>query len=173
MRKNNHLKSWIVKFLLLGVMLSYFINSSYADQPKIDLVKVFKSERRLELWSGNARVHEFTIALGFEPVGHKQKEGDGKTPEGRYVLDFKNAKSGYFKSIHISYPKAQDKEKAKALGVSPGGDVMIHGQRNGFGWLSWLVQLRDWTHGCIALKNSDMQIVWDLVETNTPIDILQ
>jgi murein L,D-transpeptidase YafK len=159
-------KRWLAFLMLFGIT-----NQCFSEEKKIDLVKVFKAERRLELWSDKIRVYQFSIALGFEPIGHKQKEGDGKTPEGKYTLDYKNEKSGYFKAIHISYPNTTDREKAKQLGVLPGGDVMIHGQKNGFGWLGFLTQMRDWTYGCIALSNADMQMVWNLVSVGTPIEI--
>ena len=96
------------------------------------------------------------IALGANPVGHKQQQGDERTPEGRYVLDWRNPNSCCMRSLHISYPNAADKAAARQLGVDPGGMIMIHGQPNGFGWWSWLMQLFDWTNGCIAVTDEDM-----------------
>src|SRR5690606_20762564 len=96
------------------------------------------------------------IALGGNPVGHKQQEGDQRTPEGRYVLDYRKPDSAYFRALHVSYPNAADAAAAKARGVSPGGLIMIHGQRNGFGWAAAATQRVDWTDGCIALSNEDM-----------------
>lgn len=87
------------------------------------------------------------------------------------MLDWRNRKSGYYRSIHVSYPDEADRAAAKALGVSPGGDIMIHGQPNGFGALSPLLQMRDWTHGCIAVTNEHMAEIWDMVENGTPIEI--
>jgi murein L,D-transpeptidase YafK len=111
------------------------------------------------------------VVFGSNPKGHKQQQGDERTPEGEYVLDYKNTNSSYYKSIHISYPNDQDRENAKKLGVSPGGDIMIHGQPNRWGKFSLVTQLFNWTNGCIALSNSDMDAVWNAVDPGTPIQI--
>ena len=124
------------------------------------------------LLHGNKIVHEFPIALGFTPLGHKQQEGDGRTPEGRYHIDFRKENSDYYRAIRISYPDAADLKRAQKLGVNPGGAIMIHGQPNGWGWTGALLQQRDWTYGCIALGNDHMSIVWDSVAVGTPIKIL-
>lgn len=139
--------------------------------PAVDKVKVDKLGRRLYLMLGGEVVHSFPVALGGNPIGHKQQEGDRRTPEGRYVLDFRKADSAYHRALHISYPDANDSESARSRGVSSGGAVMIHGQRNGFGWMAPFVQRFDWTDGCIALSNADMDVVWTLVEPGTPIEI--
>lgn len=141
-------------------------------QPKIDLVRVDKSERRMELLSGGKLLRQFSIALGDNPIGHKQQEGDERTPEGRYLLDYRKPDSAYHRSIHISYPDARDIESARQRGVSPGGAIMIHGQRNGWGWAAPLMQRRDWTDGCIALSDADMDVVWELVGLGTAIEIV-
>ncbi|WP_244487866.1 L,D-transpeptidase family protein [Aminobacter sp. DSM 101952] len=137
----------------------------------VDLVRVDKSERRLELLSGDKVVRSYAVALGANPVGHKRQEGDERTPEGRYVLDWRNPESAFTKSIHISYPDANDKAAAKRAGVDPGGMIMIHGQSKGFGWWSWLMQMFDWTNGCIAVTDEDMAEIWKMVENGTPIEI--
>ena len=138
----------------------------------VDRVYVDKSERQLYLMSAGKVLRQFRIALGDNPIGHKQQEGDERTPEGRYLLDYRKADSAYHRSIHISYPNGLDSEKARLLGVSPGGAIMIHGQRNGWGWLAPLTQQRDWTDGCIALSDADMDVVWDAVSEGTPIEIV-
>lgn len=138
---------------------------------KADLVRVDKSEARLHLLRGGVPFATFHVVFGANPQGHKQQEGDERTPEGRYVLDYKKEDSAFFKAIHISYPNAKDTALAKQRGVSPGGAVMIHGQKNGLGWLAPLAQLVNWTNGCIALTNKDMQVVWDAVDAGTPIEI--
>lgn len=138
---------------------------------QVDLVRVDKSERKLELLENGKVIREYKIALGDNPEGHKQQEGDERTPEGRYTLDYRNPNSHYFKSIHISYPNAADKANAKAKGVNPGGLIMIHGQPNRFPDISPVVQQFDWTDGCIALSNKNMQELWDLVKDGTPIEI--
>ena len=159
----------------LGVIACLAIGaSSYAavPAPRIDLVKVDKSGRTLYLLSHDKIVAKFPIALGGQPTGHKQQEGDQRTPEGRYTLDFKKHDSSFFRAIHISYPNGSDTLHANDLGVSPGGAIMIHGQKNGFGQLSAITQKFDWTDGCIALTNEDMQRVWTLVQVPTPIEIV-
>jgi murein L,D-transpeptidase YafK len=142
-----------------------------ADPPKADLVLVEKGARRLSLIRNGEVYHQWRISLGFDPIGHKQREGDGRTPEGRYILDWRNPGSCCFKSLHVSYPDAADRAAAAARGDDPGGLIMIHGQVNGSGWLGWLTQYRDHTHGCIALRNGPMEIVWRAVEDGTPIEI--
>jgi murein L,D-transpeptidase YafK len=139
---------------------------------KADRVVVLKSERRLLLYSGRALLRDYRIALGFTPEGAKEREGDGKTPEGRYVIDYRNPNSGYHRSLHISYPTAEQMTRARAEGVSAGGMIMIHGLRNGLaGWLGRLHRLVDWTAGCIAVTNDEMDEIWRLVPDGTSIEI--
>lgn len=142
------------------------------DIPKADFVLVEKSKYRLHLKKNGKVFKTFKVVFGDSPKGHKQQEGDEKTPEGRYKLDFKNIGSGYYKSIRISYPNATDRKKARDKGVAPGGDVMIHGQKNGFGWFAPVMQLFNWTNGCIAVNNKDMEFIWRSVDVGTPIEIL-
>lgn len=137
-----------------------------------DLVRVHKAERKLEMLSGDRVISAFPIALGGHPVGHKMREGDKKTPEGRYTLDHKKADSAFYKALHVSYPNANDVLQARAAGVSPGGQIMIHGQKNGLGWIAPIVQRFDWTNGCIGLSNEDMDMLWSAVKEGTPIEIL-
>ena len=125
----------------------------------------------MELVSKGKVLRSYAIALGANPVGHKQQQGDERTPEGSYVLDWRNPNSCCMRSLHISYPNAADKAAARQLGVDPGGMIMIHGQPNGFGWWSWLMQLFDWTNGCIAVTDEDMREIWDMVDVGTPIEI--
>ena len=138
---------------------------------KADLVLVRKHERKLYLIRNDKHFREYKIALGDNPIGHKQQEGDQRTPEGKYILDYKKPDSAFYKAIHISYPNEQDKMNARELGVSPGGAIMIHGQKNGYSWLSLISQSFDWTLGCIAVKNPEMDEIWDSVMVGTPIII--
>lgn len=138
---------------------------------KVDLVRVDKSDRRLELIGGGKVLRSYSIALGGDPLGHKHQEGDQRTPEGRYVLDWRNPNSIAHRSIHISYPNADDLAAAKTRNVDAGGMIMIRGQPNGFGWWGWLLQLVDWTDGCIAVTDSDMDEIWAMVADGTPIEI--
>jgi len=138
---------------------------------KVDLVKVDKSESKMYLLDNGQIVKEYHVAFGANPKGHKQQEGDEKTPEGTYTLDYKKDDSSFYRAMHISYPQAADKENAKQLGVSPGGFIMVHGQRNWLGLFSPITQLFNWTNGCIALTNSEIDEFLDLVEVGTKITI--
>lgn len=137
-----------------------------------DRILVLKSARRLLLYRGEHLLREYRVALGFQPTGAKEREGDGKTPEGRYLIDYRNPRSGYHLSLHISYPSEAQQEQARRQGVSAGGMIMIHGLRNG--WWRWLGpchRLRDWTAGCIAVTNAEIEEIWRLVPDGTPIEI--
>ena len=158
------------KGLLILLLLS--LQTAYSESmQKADAVLVIKSEKRLYLMNKGKPFASLPVTFGGQPEGHKQERGDQRTPEGYYTLDYKNASSRFYKSIHISYPNLQDRTNAARLGVDPGGDIMIHGQTNGWGWASPIVQLFSWTDGCIALSNSDMDRVWAAVDAGTPIEI--
>lgn len=137
----------------------------------VDHVVVLKGERQLLLMQGEVVVDRFPIALGGAPEGPKRQEGDGRTPEGHYVLDWRKPNSSYFRALHVSYPDAQDQARAAEAGVPPGGAIMVHGTPNWAFGLGALLQYFDWTNGCIALSNGDMQVVWDRVRDGTPIEI--
>lgn len=137
----------------------------------IDSVLVNKSELKMYLLAKGEKVKEYSIALGANPKGHKQQEGDERTPEGKYFLDYKKSDSSFYKAIHISYPNMEDQTKAKERGANPGGLIMIHGQKNGLGWLSWVSQNFNWTNGCIAVTNKEMDEIWNLMKVGTPIEI--
>jgi murein L,D-transpeptidase YafK len=138
---------------------------------KADQVIVIKGQRTLTLLSRGKTLRTYKVALGGSPVGAKEQQGDHKTPEGHYILDRRNANSRFYKSIHVSYPSKQDDERAARRGVSPGGDIMVHGLPNGFGWLDATHRAMDWTDGCIALTNAEMDEIWNLVPIGTPIEI--
>lgn len=138
---------------------------------KADKILIEKSKRRLSLMRDGRLLKSYKISLGSNPVGAKTEQGDGKTPEGNYVIDGRNPNSAYHLSLHISYPNAQDKERAKNLGVSPGGAIMIHGLPNGMDWLGSLQEMIDWTQGCIALSNSEIEEVWKGVPDGTEVEI--
>lgn len=153
--------------LLLFVAATY---SAWA-QPKADLVVVEKSEQRVYLYHDGEVFASYHAKFGGDPVGHKIQQGDQRTPEGRYTLDWKNPNSKYYKSIHISYPNRYDRERARELGVDPGGDIMIHGQPNGYGWIAPFSRFVNWTDGCVAVSNEDMELIWNAVDAGTPIEI--
>lgn len=139
--------------------------------PQIDRIIVEKSARRLHLISAGKVVRTYRITLGRNPVGHKLQEGDQKTPEGIYVVDGRNVNSSYHRSLHISYPSQVDIQQARRSGVSPGGNIMIHGIRNGLGWLGPLHRVFDWTQGCIAVTNKEIEEIWALVPNGTAIEL--
>ncbi|SIS67095.1 L,D-transpeptidase family protein [Phaeovulum vinaykumarii] len=134
------------------------------DGPPITQVQVFKGKRRMYLFSGDKLVKSYKIALGGNPVGPKRFEGDGRTPEGVYVIDRLNPSSAYHLSLGISYPNAEDRAHAAAQGRRPGGDIFIHGRagkNRGRG--------RDWTAGCIAVKDHEIEEIFSMVRVGTPI----
>lgn len=116
-------------------------------------------------------ISSYRIALGGNPVGPKTRQGDRRTPEGTYVIDSRNAQSHYHRSLHISYPDAADRERARKLGVSPGGDIFIHGLPNGYGAIGAAHRLHDWTDGCIAVTDQEIEEIWKLVDNGTPVEI--
>lgn len=156
----------------LFIALLLIFQPVYAeDKQKADTVLVIKSEKSLYLLHKGVPFATLPVTFGGQPKGHKQSRGDQRTPEGHYKLDYKNVNSKFYKSIHVSYPNADDKALARKLGLNPGGDIMIHGQANGWEWATAVVQLFSWTDGCIALSNEDMDQVWAAVDPGTPIEI--
>ena len=151
------------------ILLVCFSTLSYAEMA--DHVLVVKSKKTLYLEKDGKVFASFPVVFGGNPKGHKEKEGDNRTPEGKYTIDEKKEDSGYYKALHISYPNEQDIAAAKAKGVKPGGKIYIHGQKNGYGWAARVTQSFNWTKGCIALTNANMKKVWDAVKEGTPIDI--
>ncbi len=141
--------------------------ASAQDEPPVDLVVVIKSERVLYLYADGILVKSYPIGLGDNPIGHKRQRGDERTPEGAYVLDWRNPESIYHRSIHISYPDARDIASARARGVHPGGAIMIHGQPD----YDFRERTGDWTNGCIAVSNAAIDEIWARVEDGTPIHI--
>ena len=137
----------------------------------ITLVQVDKSKRRMYLLSGDEIVREYRIALGEKPKGHKQFEGDNRTPEGRYILEYVTEDSSFYRSVHISYPNYRDTQEAKKLGELAGGNIKIHGLKNGEPRSPLFIQSFDWTNGCIAITNDQLDDFINLVEMGTPINI--
>lgn len=133
---------------------------------------VIKHQRRLRLLQGTRTVAEFPVSLGGQPIGPKQREGDKRTPEGLYAVDYHNPRSAFFRSLHINYPSAADSAHGSALGRSAGGMIMIHGLPSRLAWMGRLHLADDWTNGCIALTNPEMRQVFSAVADGTPIRIL-
>ena len=157
---------------LLAVLLILLPVSAIAyDTPAIDEVLVLKAERELHLMSEGESVRDYRVSLGRNPEGHKLYEGDYRTPEGRYKLDWRNADSDFHKSIHISYPNEDDLYLAESWGLNPGGSIMIHGLPNDADEWAFAYEGLDWTDGCIAVNNQAMDEIWNLVPQGTPIEI--
>jgi len=136
-----------------------------------DKVLIEKKERRLTLLAKGKVIKTYKIALGGDPVGPKERQGDNKTPEGIYIIDSRNGNSEYHLSLHISYPNERDKMRAKELNVSSGGDIMIHGIKNGLAWVGDLHTGIDWTEGCIAVTDQEMEEIYKLVPNGTTVEI--
>lgn len=134
-------------------------------------VFIDKSERTLTLFRGERELKTYKVALGRNPVGHKQQQGDGRTPEGRYKIDFHKRDSAFHRALHITYPNATDIRSARERGVSPGGDIMIHGLPNGMGAIGSAHLLRDWTEGCVAVTNEEIEEIWRVVPDGTIVEI--
>jgi murein L,D-transpeptidase YafK len=139
--------------------------------PKADKILVEKGARRLTLFSAGRKLKEYRIALGFSPMGPKEHEGDGRTPEGIYTIDFHKPDSAFHRALHVSYPSAEDNARAAEAGVSPGGDIMIHGWPNGLDALGATHRLRDWTAGCIAVTDPEIDEIYSSVNDGTAIEI--
>jgi murein L,D-transpeptidase YafK len=136
----------------------------------VDRIVVFKHERRLELQRDGQTLKSYRVALGFNPTGHKLRQGDGRTPEGTYVIEGRNPNSRFHLSLRVSYPDAIDAARAQAVAASPGGDIMIHGVgREPRGRA--LHPRRDWTEGCIAVSDKEIEEIWASVPDGTPIEI--
>jgi len=162
-----------MRLFFAGIVLFTSWPFLFAQSPGIgaDRVVVYKGARKLVLWSQGKELRSYKVALGGEPVGPKTRQGDHRTPEGHYVLDSRNANSHFYKAFHISYPNAQDIAAAQKLGVSPGGDIMLHGLPKEYAWVGKAHTLHDWTDGCVAVTDEEMDEIWKLVRVGTPIEI--
>lgn len=156
---------------LISVAIVLLAANSLHFQSHADRIIIHKSARTMELRQAGHVIKTYKIALGGDPVGPKTRQGDHKTPEGLYVIDSRNAHSKFHRSLHISYPNATDRERARKLGFSPGGDIFIHGLPNGYGFVGAAHRARDWTDGCIAVTDQEIGEVWQLVNNGTPVDI--
>lgn len=141
------------------------------EKGSADRILIEKSERRLTLFSKGEVLKTYKIALGGDPIGPKERQGDNKTPEGSYIIDSRNRDSRYHLSLHISYPNERDKKRARELGVSPGGDIMIHGIKNGYSWVGDAHAEVDWTKGCIAVTDEEIEEIEKLASNGTTVEI--
>lgn len=159
----------VITLLLVGLLVLTACGRSDTATykgPKVTRVIVNKEERRMDLMHGPFVLKTYDVGLGFNPEGDKVQEGDGRTPEGDYVIDRRNPQSQFYLSLGISYPNARDIAQARARGVSPGGDIFIHGRPK-----KYQSDLIDWTLGCIAVTNREMREIYAMVEIGTPISI--
>jgi murein L,D-transpeptidase YafK len=164
------LRSFTIVILGLASCCSA-IGQSIPANAKADHVIVMKKERTLTLMNHGNVLKTYKVALGGNPIGAKTRQGDHKTPEGVYRLDRRNAQSQYYKSIHISYPDAKDIAHARKMGVSAGGDVYVHGLPNGYKWVGASHRLKDWTDGCVAVTDEEIDEIWKVVPDGIPIEI--
>ncbi len=180
-----------MKTLISTILLTFFLTQSALARVQIKEVRVTKSQRKLELITVENQVYRtYKIMLGQTPVGAKRVEGDNKTPEGTYTLDLKNDRSKFHLALHISYPSAKDSLRAKLKGQNPGGDIMLHGLPNNFNEMKeWLASKNldgltdeairtalpdyDWTNGCIAVTDSEIEEIFSLIEVPTKITIIE
>ena len=149
-------------------------HSMRQGQEKAARVLLTKSDRSMYLFDEEGNViRHYKVSLGKNPVGNKEYEGDNRTPEGRYVIDARNENSQYHLSLRISYPAQGDRQRAMRKGLSPGGDIFIHGMPNGKEWMTWKYNKKiDWTNGCIAVSNTEIREMWEMIPDGTPILIL-
>jgi murein L,D-transpeptidase YafK len=146
-----------------------------AQQPapveKADSILILKKDHVMELLAGGKVIRTYKVALGQGGLAPKEREGDARTPEGRYTIDARTADSHYHKALHVSYPNAEDRKRAAKLGVAPGGAIMIHGLPNGKGYVGAAHRLYDWTLGCVAVTDEEIDEIWNLVPVGTPVEI--
>ena len=163
---------WLLPLLCLTLSLNAIASTMPAtSQQTVDKVLVLKSERKLHLQQRGETIKSYRISLGKQPNGAKQREGDLRTPEGFYWIDWRKTSDKYNLSMHISYPNARDLARAQQEGVAPGSMIMLHGTPVDEEYPEWFFHTLDWTEGCIALTNSDMREIWGLVKDGTLIEI--
>jgi murein L,D-transpeptidase YafK len=172
------MKRWsIVGIALIAVGAALFAIDEYWPShfaeavPRADSVRVSKSNRTLELLAAGRAVKSYPISLGGSPVGPKRMNGDSKTPEGTYTIEWRKPNSRFYRALRISYPNETDRAGAMKRAESPGGDIMIHGVPRGLGIFGLFFRGRDWTNGCIAVDDVAMAEIWSAVEVGTPIEI--
>lgn len=139
--------------------------------PEGNRIVVEKSRRLLHVYHNREAIVTFRIALGKSPVGKKNCMGDNRTPEGYYSIIEHKKNSNFYRALRISYPNAADRARAQKMGCNPGGNIMIHGLENGFGWVGRTHRTIDWTNGCIAITNKEMKILYDMVKDGTTVEI--
>jgi murein L,D-transpeptidase YafK len=157
---------WLASLLIVASAAGHA-----SAESTVDKVVINKAKRELLLMRGGKAIKSYAVALGRNPVGAKTRQGDGKTPEGVYSISGRNAASAFHRALRVSYPNATDRAHARKLGVAPGGDIMIHGLPNGQGHIGKAHRLTDWTEGCIAVTNAEIEEIWSMVADGTKVEI--
>ena len=165
--------SFVAIALLLGGVWIYAhqVWNPLPTGTTIDRILVEKSARRLSIFRDGKKLKSYRVALGRNPIGAKEQEGDMKTPEGLYWIDWRNPESDYHLSLHVSYPSDEDNARAAERGVNAGFDIMIHGITNGRGWIGAFHRMHDWTAGCLALTDEEIEELYRVTPDWTPIEI--
>jgi len=161
----------VVVVLLVTYLATHHVWYPLPRGTTIDRIVIEKSTRTLSVFADSKKLKTYRVALGRNPVGAKQEEGDKKTPEGIYKIDGRNPQSSFHLALHVSYPSNEDKARAAERGVSAGSDIMIHGIRNGLGWIGVFHRLRDWTIGCIAVTDEEIEELWRATPDATMVEI--
>jgi murein L,D-transpeptidase YafK len=163
--------AWVALSTVLGHASSLSAAPQSPTPQKVDSILILKKDHVMELLAGGKVIRTYKVALGRGGLAAKQQEGDARTPEGHYTIDSRNEASHYHKALHISYPGTEDRKRAEKLGVSPGGAIMIHGLPNGMSWLGATHRMYDWTLGCVAVTDAEIDEIWTLVPVGTPVEI--
>ena len=161
----------VVLLITAGAFAGVRPDSQPQKPEKADSILILKKDHVMELLSRGKVIRTYKVALGQGGLAPKQREGDARTPEGHYMIDARYEHSAYHKALHVSYPNADDRKRAAKLGMPPGGAIMIHGLPNGKGWVGARHRLYDWTLGCIAVTDEEIDEVWNLVPIGTPVEI--
>lgn len=164
---------WVCSALLLiaSLLQTSAPAGTVAVHQKVDLIVVEKSARTMTLMSKGNALKSYHVALSTVPVGAKERAGDHKVPEGKYTIDEKKQQSRFHLALHVSYPNAADRARAKKMGVEPGGDIEIHGLENKYAWLGSMHRAKDWTDGCIAVTDAEIEEIYALVAVGTTLEI--
>lgn len=166
------LSRYLLSFILVtSLCLGHVLPALASNSRGVDRVIVSKSDRQLYLMHGRKVIRAYPVSLGRNPIGHKRSAGDQRTPEGHYTVDWRNPQSRYHMALHISYPSPRDRRQAASKGVTPGGNIMIHGLPKKYADGKNVLLDLDWTDGCIAVSNEAIEEIWQLVADNTAIDI--
>ena len=171
MRKTQAWQGCILVAVVALALCRGTVAETHPEPRQADRIVVVKSQRTMTLMSRGQVLRTYKVALGRTPVGAKQRQGDGKTPEGEYVVDAKNAHSQFHRALHVSYPSAADRELAHKLGANPGGDIMIHGLPPKYAWVGAAHRTTDWTEGCVAVTDAEIDEIWNLVPVGTVVEI--